>query len=97
MRLIISAIILFLLFGCDTTPQIIPDTTPDNAIILGMKDRINEPGAGHSSYSWVFWYVPILIIALLWAYREYIRKPLLCDDGEQKDEVVETKNTPSGV
>lgn len=97
MRLIISTIVLFLLLACDTTPEIIPDTTPDNAIILGMKDRINEPGVSHTSYSWVFWYAPLVVISMLWAYREYIRKPLLCDDGEQKDEAKETKNTPSGV
>lgn len=97
MRLIISTIVLFLLLACDTTPKIIPDTTPDNPIILGMKDRINEPGASHTSYSWVFWYAPLVVISMLWAYREYIRKPLLCDDGEQKDETKETKNTPSGV
>lgn len=85
-----------ILAACDTTPTIIPDTTKDNPIILGMKDRINEPGITHQSYSWVFWYAPVFIISLLWAYREFIRKPLLCDDGEQKDEPnQETKNTPT--
>jgi hypothetical protein len=94
MRIIIP-LLSTLLVACDTTPRIIPDTTPDNPIILSMKDRINEPGfAQPQSYNWIFWYAPILIISLLWAYREFIRKPLLCDDGEQKDEPNETKNTP---
>jgi hypothetical protein len=93
MKFILPVLSLFL--AACTTPTIVPDTTKDNPIILGMKDRINEPGVAHQSYSWVFWYAPVLVISLLWAYREFIRKPILCDDGLEKDEPKEeTKNTP---
>jgi hypothetical protein len=91
----ILPVLSLLLAACDTTPTIVPDTTKDNPIILGMKDRINEPGVAQQSYSWVFWYAPVLVISLFWAYREFIRKPILCDDGLEKDEPKEqTNNTP---
>jgi len=26
------------------------------------------------SYGWLFWYIPIAVIALMWAYKEFIKK-----------------------
>lgn len=70
--------ILGVLASCRTTPLpiIIPDTTPDNVVIQGYKDQIEEPGPAKQSYSWLFWYAPICVITLMWAYRELIRKPV---------------------
>jgi hypothetical protein len=79
------------LFGCDTTPRIIPDTTGDSAVMLSIKKSIEHQSTDTTGYGWLFWYAPVALIALLWAYREFIRKPLLCDDGDVKDEPEEKK------
>ena len=78
-------------FGCDTTPKIIPDHTGDSAVMLSIKKSIEHQSADTTGYGWLFWYAPVALIAMLWAYREFIRKPLLCDDGDVKDEPAEKK------
>jgi len=45
----------------------------------------------------LFWYLPVVLLASFWGYREFIRRPVLCEeDGQEveKDEK-ETKNTPT--
>ena len=91
---------LLLLVGCNTTnPFIVPDTTSDNVVLMAIKDEISQEGAARPSYGWLFWYLPVVILAGFWGYREFIRRPVLCEeDGQMKDEPLEnkeTKNTPS--
>jgi cytochrome bd-type quinol oxidase subunit 2 len=83
------------LLGCDTTPKIIPDTTGDSAVMLSIKKSIENQSTDTTGYGWLFWYAPVALIALLWAYREFIRKPLLCDDGDVKDEPEDKKEDNS--
>jgi hypothetical protein len=54
--------------------------------MMQLKDEIAQTGASKPSYGWTLWYFPVVIIAFMWAYREFVRKPMICDDGLVKDE-----------
>lgn len=88
---------LLVLASCNTTnPFIVPDNTSDNVVMLQIKDQIAQEGAAKPSYGWLFWYMPVVILTAFWGYREFIRRPVLCEeDGAIKDETKETKNTPT--
>lgn len=62
-----------LTLGCNTTPKIIPDTTSDSVLMLKLKHDIAANDMD-CSYGWLFWYVPIAVIAIMWAYRTLIMK-----------------------
>jgi len=86
MKYIYLLIIIIALASCATTPVMIPDNTKDNIVMMQLKDEIAQEGAAKPSYGWTLWYFPVVIIAFMWAYREFIRKPILCDDGLVKQE-----------
>jgi hypothetical protein len=83
-----------LLVSC-TTPQIIPDTTGDNVIMMNLKDQIASQQPVKPSYSWVFWYAPVGVLALMWGYRELIKKPIpkQCVDKKTGEVVLEEKTS----
>jgi hypothetical protein len=85
LKYILFFTVLMLLVSC-TTPFIVPDETSDNVVMMQIKDEIKQTGASRPSYGWTLWYAPVVIIALLWAWREFIRRPMVCDDGLIKDE-----------
>jgi hypothetical protein len=87
-------ILTMMLVGC-TTPQIIPDTTSDNVVMMQLKDNIQQQGPIEPSYGWVFWYVPVGILALMWGYRELIKKPIpkQCVDKKTGEIVLEEKTS----
>lgn len=92
----IVLLISMIVAGCNTSPVIIPDTSGDSVVMLQLKDQITQPGGVKPSYGWVLWYVPIVIIASLWSYREFVRRPLLCEeDGKLKDEIKTPTPPPS--
>lgn len=62
-----------LTIGCDTTPKIIPDTTGDSVLMMKLKHDIASNDVDCNS-GWLFWYIPIAVIALMWAYKEFIKK-----------------------
>ena len=66
----------------------------DSVVMLQLKDQIAQAGGVKASYGWVLWYAPIAVITALWAYREFVRRPLLCEDGQQKDEPVVKPDQP---
>lgn len=82
-----------ILVGCSTTPQIIPDTTTDNVVMMQLKDSINHPGPTPPSYGWIFWYAPVAVLAMMWGYRELIKKPIpkTCVDKKTGEVVLEEK------
>lgn len=79
--------------GCSTTPEIIPDTTSDNVVMMQLKDNIGHSGPTIPSYGWVFWYSPLAVLALMWGYRELIKKPIpkTCLDKKTGEVVLEEK------
>jgi hypothetical protein len=94
MRIILLIGISLLLFGCNVSPTIVPDTSGDSVVMLQLKDQIAQAGGVKVSYGWVLWYAPIAVITALWAYREFVRRPLLCEDGQHKDEPVVKPDQP---
>ena len=68
-------LILALVFaGCDTTPEIIPDITGDNVIMMDIKSQIENNKMVKDDYSWVIWYLPILFLVVAWGYKEFFTK-----------------------
>jgi hypothetical protein len=68
-------LVLALVFaGCDTTPEIVPDITGDNVIMLDIKSQIENNKMVKDDYSWVIWYLPILFLVVAWGYKEFFTK-----------------------
>lgn len=75
MKNIFLIIILMFVYGCKcVAPEIVPNNTQDNLVILAGKDRINQPGVMHDSYAWLWWYIPICIISVMWAVKTFSTK-----------------------
>lgn len=60
--------------GCDTTPEIIPDITGDNVIMMDIKSQIENNKMVKDDYSWVIWYLPVLFLVVAWGYKEFFTK-----------------------
>jgi hypothetical protein len=68
-------LVLALVFaGCDTTPEIIPDITGDNVIMMDIKSQIENNKMVKDDYSWVIWYLPILFLVVAWGWKEFFGK-----------------------
>jgi hypothetical protein len=68
-------LVLALVFaGCDTTPEIIPDITGDNVIMMDIKSQIENNKMVKDDYGWVIWYLPILFLVVAWGYKEFFVK-----------------------
>jgi hypothetical protein len=68
-------LVLALVFaGCDTTPEIVPDITGDNVIMMDIKSQIENNKMVKDDYSWVIWYLPILFLVVAWGYKEFFTK-----------------------
>jgi hypothetical protein len=66
-------LISLLSIGCASDPKIIPDVTGDSVLMMKLKHDITNNSVD-CSYGWLFWYVPIALVLLMWAYREFIKK-----------------------
>jgi len=68
-------LVLALVFaGCDTTPEIVPDITGDNVIMMDIKSQIENNKMVKDDYGWVIWYLPILFLVIAWGYKEFFVK-----------------------
>jgi hypothetical protein len=75
----VSILILVLIFaGCDTTPEIIPDITGDNVIMMDIKSQIENNKMVKDDYTWIFWYLPVLFLVVAWGYKEFFTKKKSC-------------------
>lgn len=64
----------FVLVGCDVAPKIISDDhMKESPIIQGLRHDIQN-NFEVSSWGWILWYLPVLALALAWAWREFIVK-----------------------
>jgi len=83
---------LLVIAGCSSqVPVIVPDSTPDNVVILQIKDQIAQPGGQKGSLGWLFWYIPLAIASLIASWRYLIKKPIICDEDE--DGIVDPKKS----
>ena len=70
----LTALIALFLTACNTTPAIIPDTTKDNVVMQKLKWEIGNHHIVSSNWGWILWYLPLVAIAMLWAWRKYIKE-----------------------
>jgi len=71
--------LLFLFLGaCSTVPQVIPDVSRPSVMEESIKHNLST--SGESSFLWILWYIPILVIALSWTWKTFLRK----DKNEQQ-------------
>ena len=95
-----SRIFLFLLplvlLACDSSPKIISDDhLKESPIIQGLRHNIVN-NSTQTNWGWILWYLPVLALALAWAWREFIskRKSTLAAKGSKS---ATTKKTTKGV
>lgn len=96
MKKIILVIFVIILVGCRSlAPEIVNSNGQDNLVILDGKDRINQPGVVASSYSWLWWYVPISLISIMWAIQTFLLKSKDCDCKNEKEKTKMVQNNSS--
>lgn len=86
MRKLVYTLFLLCLAACNTAPAIVPDTTSDSPVMLKLKHDILNCDKIAGNWGWVLWYVPILLLILAWAWKEFINKPLHLDDKEESEQ-----------
>jgi len=91
MKYILSILTLTFLVACSTNPEIVPDNTSDNVVMMQLKDHIAQPGPTEMSYGWLFWYGPVALLGLMWGYRNLIKKPINCLEEEPQSTTISTK------
>jgi hypothetical protein len=68
------ALVPFFAIGCSTTPAIISDDhLKESPIIQGLRHNITQ-GTSTANWGWILWYLPVVALAMAWAYREFIAK-----------------------
>lgn len=72
-----------MLYGCSISPQIIPDTTGDSAMLLKIKSDIEKGKDLQTGYGWILWYLPVLFLVCAWGYRELIAKKPDCAEKKE--------------
>jgi hypothetical protein len=73
-----------MLYGCSISPQIIPDTTGDSAMLLKIKSDIEKGKDLQTGYGWILWYLPVLFLVCAWGYKEFFGKKHDCPEKEEK-------------
>ncbi len=82
-RLAVLLGIVALVAGCQCVgPEIIADSTGDSVIMLSLKEQIAKNSKIDTGYGWVIWYIPVLVMVVAWTWREYVKKPPVCDTCE---------------
>jgi hypothetical protein len=81
MKYLIPLLTLFL-SACNTTPAIIPDTTKDNVVMQKLKWEITNHNSVSTNWGWILWYAPLMVIAMLWAWRRYVKQCPECGKSE---------------
>lgn len=75
MNRIAPLILSLMLCGCNVAPKVIPDETKGSAMTRKI-DKDTETGKPlQTGYGWILWYIPVLVVAMAWGYREFFGKP----------------------
>lgn len=88
----IPLLLLAFLGGCVsmTAPEMLPDNTTDSVIMMKLKHEITNGDKISQNWGWILWYLPVLLLVVAWAWKEFINKPIHIDDEEEGEE----KTTP---
>ena len=72
----IPLLLLAFLSGCAsmTAPEMIPDNTTDSVIMMKLKHEILNGDKISQNWGWILWYLPVLFLVVVWAWREFIMK-----------------------
>lgn len=70
--------------ACSTAPAIIPDITKDNVVMRRLDWEIKNGRTLSSSWSWVLWYLPVVFLVVVWAYKEWLKTKCKEDEKKQK-------------
>jgi hypothetical protein len=54
--------------------------------MLKLKHDILNGDKITSNWGWILWYVPILLLILAWAWKEFVNKPLRLDDKAEPEQ-----------
>ena len=65
---------LLLLSSCAVQPKIIPNTSQDSAMVLKLKNDLQQGSNIDCNWGWILWYAPIMFLVVAWGYRELIAK-----------------------
>jgi hypothetical protein len=97
----IPLLLLAFLSGCVsmTAPEMIPDNTTDSVIMMKLKHEILNGDKISQNWGWILWYLPVLLLVVAWAWKEFIaKKKDDCDEEtaeEQKTQPApQDTNTP---
>jgi hypothetical protein len=88
----IPLLLLAFLGGCTTmtAPEMLPDNTTDSVIMMKLKHEILNGDKISQNWGWILWYLPVLLLVVAWAWKEFINKPVHIDD----EGPCEEKTTP---
>lgn len=74
MNRLFALLLPLVLLACDSSPKIISDDhIKESPIIQGLRHNI-ENNSTSFNWGWILWYLPVLALALAWAWREFISK-----------------------
>jgi hypothetical protein len=93
MKRFILPLSALLLTACETAPKIIPDTTADSPVVLKLRHEILNGDKITSNWGWMLWYLPVLLLALAWGWKEFFKKKEECEE-EKAEEKPEATSTP---
>ena len=65
-------LLILMLSGCTTVPCVIPDVSRPSVMEESIKHNLSA--SGEPSYLWILWYIPILVVALSWTWKTFLRK-----------------------
>ena len=72
LTLLLSSLVL--LAACSTGPEVIPDNTSDSVIMMKLKHEIMNGDKISQNWGWILWYLPVLILVVAWAWKEFVAK-----------------------
>lgn len=88
-------LLLAFLSGCVsmTAPEMVPDNTTDSVIMMKLKHEILNGDKISQNWGWILWYLPVLLLVVAWAWKEFIKKKDECEE-DDKSKPAETQPAP---
>jgi len=86
MKKLLQICTTLILAACSTAPVIVPDNTTNNIIMKKMNHQIQNGQHVSSNWGWILWYLPLVALVMIWAWRKYIKECPECgkSDNESK-------------
>lgn len=95
MKRFILPLSALLLAACETAPKIVPDTTADSPVVLKLRHEILNGDKITGNWGWMLWYLPVLLLALAWGWKEFFKKKEECEHDEEKTEAAPAPQKPA--